>query len=86
MSGWRGSGGRGCRPLLREIWQGKPGEKKDRELEGVAESSKGFLDGETREGKVGGRQRARGHQGSVCLLKLKGGGQKVLPNSPRKGS
>lgn len=52
MSGWRGSGGRGCRPLLREIWQGKPGEKRGREPEGVAESSKGFWPGK---GSAGGK-------------------------------
>lgn len=27
MSGWRGSGGRGCRRLLQEIWQKMSGEK-----------------------------------------------------------
>lgn len=92
MSGWRGSGGRGCRPLLREIWQGRPGEKKGRELEGVAESGKGFWPGKGKaggkaEGPVGIRapfasQHAWSHQ-------QKGRGQTVLTKQqvpPRKSS
>lgn len=73
MSGWRGSGGRGCRPLLRKIWQGKPGEKKGRELEGVAESSKGFLD--RKRGFKG--KGACGHRSSICLL--------TCPTPPAEG-
>lgn len=68
MGGWRGSGGSGCRPLLREIWQLKPGEKKGRELEGIAESGRGFLHRETGR-EVGWKGRgARGHRSSICLL------------------
>lgn len=91
MSGWRGSGGSGCRPLLREIWQRKPGEKKGRELEGVAESGRGFLHRETRR-EIGWKGRgARGHQSSICLLTClvppaEGLGTEATHDSPRKGS
>lgn len=91
MSGWRGSGGSGCRPLLREIWQPKPGERKGRELEGVAESGRGFLHRETRR-EIGWKGRgAHGHQSSMCLLtclvpSAEGLGTEGTHNSPRKGS
>lgn len=90
MSGWRGSGGSGCRPLLREIWQRKPEEKKGRELEGVTESGRGFLHRETRR-EIGWQGRgARGHQSSICLLTClvppaEGLGTEGTHDSPKEG-
>lgn len=68
MSGWRGSGGRGCRPLLQEIWQESPGSKRVGSWSAVAESSRGFLDGKAK--RSGGRQRAQAPKPRLPLMSL----------------